>query len=112
MDITVLPDIINSDELYQKNFISSNILRCTVGTSGPCGGDAGHGSWIELCLEDEASTCWEVLVDNKRIYQPRRIMLRLRGDAEIDTFTRALGFALKFYKLQIESANETRRLFG
>ena len=67
------------------------ILGVRVGTTGFCGGDAGHGgrTVFELNdLTDGGDIDFEVLDDGAKF------RCELRGDAELRTFRDALAFAL------------------
>jgi len=80
-----------------KELTSANILRMTAGTNTPQGGDAGHGGVTVFSLEDIAGTGWdiEIITDSEviSIDQPKKIILKLYGDCEAETFTRALIIA-------------------
>lgn len=95
-------------ELQINNF---NILRVCVGTNCPQGGDSGHGGRTILELENRGGTVWDVEVqpavyepDNRPVCfeSPQKIRIILGGDAEQDTFAKALEFAAKVLKDQRE----------
>lgn len=89
-----------------KTFTHMNILTVKVGTNTPQGGDAGHGGKTVFELTDEGGTAWkvEVLDESGRArsypYNFKRIRLELYGDAEAETFLKALDFAVKVLRLQ------------
>jgi hypothetical protein len=80
-----------------------NIISVTVGTTGYCGGDSGHGGRTYLKLEDLGSTDLQVRVNNSGTFaETSSVEIRLGGDSELSTFIQGLEFALKVLKSQIE----------
>ena len=65
-----------------------------AGTTGPQGGDWGHGSRAYVSLEDESSTAWAIRIDGK-IFEPNKIEILIGGDSELGTLKSALKFAVK-----------------
>jgi len=87
----------------QKTFTSANIIEAEVGTTGPMGGDAGHGGETYVKLTDAASTAWHIaLIDEKGnesvIEQPKTIMIVVQGDTELQTLADSLGWAARKIK--------------
>lgn len=76
-----------------KDLVSANIIKMTVGTNCPKGGDSGHGGRTYFCLEDNAATNWSVIIDGEVIDEPNKIEIILKGDCECDTFADALASA-------------------
>lgn len=83
-----------------------NIITVEAGTTGPQGGDSGHGCRTYLRITNEASTDMSVStgvgdVDSDGKYSHKKtdcgqvdqIEIMLGGDAELRTFTSALRFA-------------------
>ena len=66
-------------------------LGVRVGTTGFCGGDAGHGGRTVFELND--LTCGGD-IDFEVLDHGARFRCELRGDAELRTFRDALAFAL------------------
>lgn len=94
-------------ELNEKRFISCNILKVSVGTTGLMGGDGGHGGRTILTIFDEASTSlrYSVLrhkeINGKcspvrtKIQDVDGISIILSGDTELETFYTGLKFAVE-----------------
>ena len=82
----------------KKEFSSANILVAEVATTGPMGGDAGHGGKTSLKLTNNAATSWLcVIVDEYGkelvIEHPRSVMISVQGDTELETFSESLHWA-------------------
>jgi hypothetical protein len=77
----------SSVKTIKREFVSANILRITVGTNCPQGGDAGHGGRTIVVLEDTGST------DMRCAQLPGGVELVFGGDAECETLISALEFA-------------------
>jgi hypothetical protein len=74
-------------------FNHASLFAVEVGTTGPKGGDAGHGSRVHLKLEDLGGTAWEVEVDGHTIENPTSVTLTFGGDAEGTNCVKALEVA-------------------
>ncbi len=70
---------------------SANILRVTVETSCPRGGDSGHGGRTLVELEDLAST--DITVTPLTNNGNGGVRLELGGDTECETLIECLRFA-------------------
>ena len=81
-------------KLSGKQLVSANILGIHAGTTGPQGGDWGHGSRAYVKLKDEGGTGWLIRVDGE-VFQPTEIEILVGGDSELETFKNALFFAAK-----------------
>ena len=68
-----------------KQIEGHNIIGLTVIHNGLKGGDAGHGGFIRIEIEDYASTSMEVNGDA----ECQKIVLTIRGDSERETFIEA-----------------------
>jgi hypothetical protein len=79
-------------ETRQREFNSANILRVTVGTNCPQGGDTGHGGRTILVLEDGGGTDIRVNAGE------RSVELVFGGDTECETLIDTLEFAAKTLK--------------
>jgi hypothetical protein len=73
------------------------ILGYEVKTNGFHGGDAGHGSYLEITFTNEASVAMDVAMPNTAgVYEvasidsPESVTIKMRGDAEIRTMVIAL----------------------
>ena len=83
-----------------------NVLQVTAGTNGYQGGDSGHGGRTILKIEDLASTDLRVKVKERsrgtasELIEADSVEIVLGGDAELDTFIRALEFAVQTLKEQ------------
>jgi len=87
-----------------KDVVSCNILKVSVKTNCPMGGDTGHGGLTTFILEDLAGTDIECAWDLER----RRIAIKLGGDTECDTFIECLEFAAKEL---LRQQNENRQSY-
>lgn len=77
-------------EVFSREIVSANILEVEAGTNGFRGGDGGHGSRTYFRLKNLGGTCF----DFKQLDEDT-IEFILYGDAELDTFIKALKFAVK-----------------
>ncbi len=96
-------DPVDLSVVGEEEFVSANIIRAYVATTGQRGGDCGHGAKTLIELIDDASTSWLVIVHKRNgerviIDQPDRVSILLCGDTEIDTIARALEFISKKLK--------------
>ena len=74
-------------DLSSQEFVSANIIRISVGTNTPQGGDSGHGGKTIFKFEDLGGTDWKLTeLENG-------FTLTLGGDCEADTFIQGLLFA-------------------
>lgn len=71
-------------KVYQE-FIDCNILALTLEHNGYCGGDAGHGGYVKILIEDLCSTCMELNGEECDKFE-----LLFQGDSERDTLVSAL----------------------
>ena len=81
-------------EILEHEITSANILRVRAGTTGPCGGDSGHGCRTVFELEDASGTDIHVQVLD------RGVRISLGGDCELETFIQALEWAAKSLRTQ------------
>jgi hypothetical protein len=78
-----------SKKIYQT-FTNANIIAVTLEHNGFHGGDAGHGGFVKITIEDLASTYMEV---NGK--ESSKFELLLKGDAERTTLLEALKMITK-----------------
>jgi len=76
---------------YVCELLAANVLEVEVGTTGIRGGDTGHGGRTFFRLADLGGTDMRVGANNSN--NPE-VIIEFGGDCELDTFTRALEFAL------------------
>jgi hypothetical protein len=107
------PDgVVEIDGIEVKTFIDQspncNILSYEVGTTGPQGGDTGHGGRTYFRISDDASTDMRCIVkthDGKThefdgAADVAQIEIMFGGDSELDTFIEALEFAAEKLRAQ------------
>lgn len=89
-------------EVEQESFViyDANIIKLTVGTTGPQGGDAGHGGVTKFKLEDEGGTYLVANVvdtwgQDISIVGPKSVEIMVRGDAEMRTLIDSLELAAR-----------------
>lgn len=109
--------------IKEKEIVNANIIKVEVGTNGFKGGDSGHGSRTYFAIENIASTDMTIAFCGGDAYFGHinigdleikgrtgmtgseivadRIVIELGGDAELDTFVRALEFAVATLKEQM-----------
>ena len=75
-------------------FESANILEATVGTTGYKGGDTGHGGRTLFRLKNRSCTDMRVSVNGEELNDADEVTIVFGGDCELDTFKRALRFAI------------------
>jgi len=73
-----------------KEFASANIIGVTLEHNGFQGGDAGHGGFVRLVIQNLSSTYMEV---NGRISEEFELVLR--GTTERETFLSALKMVVE-----------------
>jgi hypothetical protein len=76
-------------KIYEE-FTSANIIGVTLEHNGVKGGDAGHGGFVRLVIEDLGSTSMEVNGE-----ESKKLELVFRGDTERDTLLSALKMVVK-----------------
>lgn len=79
----------SSRKIYQE-FSSANIIGVTLEHNGYKGGDAGHGGFVKIGIENLGNTCMEV---NGK--ESNKIEICFRGDTERDTLLSALQMIIK-----------------
>ena len=80
-------------EIAEKEIPNCNILKVKVGTTGYCGGDAGHGCRSFVMLTNLSSTDWKAAVKSDPGGDVQSIRIDLFGDSELETIIEALRFA-------------------
>jgi hypothetical protein len=58
-------------------------LDVTLNTTGPSGGDSGHGGFTEIIIKGEGGAAMEVGVNNARPRRVESVVLRFCGDDEM-----------------------------
>jgi hypothetical protein len=87
-------------KIYEE-FTSANIIGITLEHNGYCGGDAGHGGYVKITIEDVASTSMEV-----NGYEAEKVELLFRGDTERDTLLSGLEWIVKELKKEQRAYGE------
>lgn len=76
-------------------FSSITVLQVVADSTGPCGGDAGHGSVSSLTMKDLAGMCWTVTVTDYdgsiHTFEPQQVDIEVRGDDEQGQLLAALS---------------------
>lgn len=76
-------------------FSSITVLQVDAESTGPCGGDAGHGATASITLKDLAGMCWTVtIVDHDgsvHEFEPQSVDIEVRGDDEQGQLLAALN---------------------
>lgn len=90
--------IINGPSGHAKSsiiFSSITVIKAEAESTGPCGGDAGHGASASLTIKDLAGMCWTVtIVDHDGgvyEFEPQSIDITVRGDDEQGQLLAALS---------------------
>jgi hypothetical protein len=87
-----------------KEFSGFCIIRASVSTTGPCGGDTGHGARLTLGFEDLGSTDMSI-----EVLSDRRFVLHFGGDAELEMIEEVLEWMVetkRLLELAIKVGNE------
>lgn len=79
---------------YSREITSANVLEVEAGTTGYCGGDAGHGGRTYFRITDLGGTAMRVNQTTDR-YGDSGFEVTLGGDCELDTMIMALKFITK-----------------
>ena len=91
-----------SIETYKTCLENFNIIEVEAGTTGPMGGDSGHGCRTYFRIEDLASTDMRCRVHSDdgtyEFDHIERIELMFGGDSELDTFREALRIGYEVLK--------------
>lgn len=82
--------------IISKDICRGNVLHVKVGTTGPCGGDSGHGCSTILSFQDASMTDIEVSI------LERGVEIRFGGDWELETLIAALRFSTEVLTIQSE----------
>ena len=72
---------------FEKEFNGANIMTVEVAGTGMCGGDAGHGGYAHLRMEDLGGTAWQIAIttrdqETQTIDDPQSIVFTVQGDSE------------------------------
>jgi hypothetical protein len=78
---------------HTRDFVDACILRCNVETTGPMGGDAGHGGRTTVRLESVSSVCMGAELEFAVHGGVQAVEVTVYGDAELSTLRRALRWA-------------------
>ena len=95
--------------MFSKEIIDCNIINVFAGTTCPGGGDSGHGGRTVFGIKDCASTDLRVQINDEPIKEVSEIKIILGGDAEYDTFIKALEFALETLKNKYKENSEQQK---
>lgn len=115
MQNDILRDLDTSDDAWppgrrysaENEHIHACISQTQVLTSGPMGGDGGHGGFVRIDLTDQASSSWTLAVASlypsvsrevqgphgpidEHCYHVNRLTFVARGDAECENLLAAL----------------------
>ena len=94
------------DRIGSHTSASANILKVSVSTNCPRGGDAGHGGVTVVEFKDEASTSMSIEVQPHHSpaqsfdLMSGKLRLVFQGDTECDTLIDCLEFAAKTLRAQ------------
>lgn len=77
---------------WERDVVSCNILNVEAGTTGPQGGDTGHGGRTYFRITDEASTDMTVSPVKDKWGNVAGFEVELGGDTERETIIEALKF--------------------
>ena len=106
--------IINGEEVvvYGTTITQACILDVSVGTTGYCGGDTGHGGRTYFKLSNVACTDMHCKIVPSQHHDGGvdEIEIEFGGDMELDNFIDALEFALRVLKFQREMPTTIGRL--
>ena len=92
-----------STEIFEQ----ANLLKVTVGTNCPNGGDSGHGGRTLFRLTNEGSTDISVRVEGGELQSVDSVEIVLRGDTECETFIQALEYAVSVLRAQTIAKEHT-----
>lgn len=90
---------------FKTEMTNCNILSVEAGTTGYCGGDAGHGGRTFFKIKNEASTYWQVYEEKDGWGDTEAVEIQLGGDAELQTIIEALEFIVQVLKDGAEDKN-------
>jgi len=76
-----------------QDFIRANCLRVEARTNGFQGGDAGHGSWAEVCFLNLGGTDLDAKIEKEANGTAKKVILEVAGDSELETLADSLVFA-------------------
>lgn len=96
--------------LEYKEFVDCNILGVSIGTTGYKGGDTGHGGRTIFSLTNVSSTDMRVSINDGEVVDADSIKIIFGGDAEMDTFTKALMFAAEYMRGKTSTTPWYKRL--
>ena len=100
--MTVKKVFLGNEEVAEvsEEFVSCNILSTRVATTGPKGGDSGHGCRTYIQFEDCASTDMSVsfVDDNNKLHEiphVKSVKINFGGDTELNTLADSFLFLSK-----------------
>ena len=85
---------------WERDVVSCNILSVEAGTTGPQGGDSGHGCRTYFRIKDEAATDMEIKPTLDRWGTVDGFEVELGGDTELATMIEALKFIVHVFEEQ------------
>ena len=91
----------------RKTFNSANILEVTAATTGPCGGDAGHGCRVAVRFNDLGGTVIKARTIPESTEGNGGADLLLAGDWELYTLIEGLRFAADALEALSRESNNT-----
>jgi hypothetical protein len=92
----------NKVNVSTKEFSSACIMRCKVEENGYCGGDAGHGSFVDILIKDIAGTFIEASFNEEK----KELHLIVRGACERDVLRDVLNFIV----LTLDGTNDYKTI--
>lgn len=90
-----IENIISKTNARTMIFENLSLLKLTVGTTGPRGGDSSKGGRTILQFENEGASDMRISLDGKEIDHWDRISIVFGGDSELENLVASLKFALQ-----------------
>jgi|TARA_B100000315_G_C14575227_1_gene587598 hypothetical protein len=90
--------------MYVKEIGCCSVLEVSVGTTGYCGGDSGHGGRTYIEITEICNTDIECYWNNTH----KKLTINLGGDSELDTIIEVLDFILRKLKEAVSSDKHDR----
>lgn len=95
-----IENIISKTNARTMIFENLSLLKLTVGTTGPRGGDSSKGGRTILQFENEGASDMRISLDGKEIDNWDRIAIIFGGDSELENLINALKYALHILENQ------------
>ena len=90
MDLSIWNEYVTVRQ--SAHFSGNCLMNVYCGSTGPKGGDAGHGAMTEVVVTLDAGGPFEIEVDGQKLEFAEKLVLKGFGDCEIKALQKAFKF--------------------